>query len=75
MIAGQVTHDSFTGWQNLPLGVYCVSKATAGLCQMPLLEATHFLSWDCVCEDGNIEINFGLWKNLVLVVSCFVAKD
>lgn len=39
MIAGQAPDNSFTAWQNLPLGVYCVSKRTAGVCQTSLLEA------------------------------------
>lgn len=32
MIAGQIPCNSFTRWQNLPRGVYCVSKRAAGVC-------------------------------------------
>lgn len=37
-------------------------------------ELTFFLRGH-IYKDGNTEINFGFWKNLVLVVSFFLFKD
>lgn len=53
MAAGQILDNSFTGWQNLPLGESCVSQRRDGGVSDISFGSSFSLSRVCVCEDGN----------------------